>query len=97
MKWQRVTTSTPGVSISTMNAVIRRRARPSTVSSGVRAMTTITPAFVPLVHHSFSPFRMKCAPSGVGSARVVICAGSDPTLTSVRAKAEISPRATRGR
>src|SRR2546427_43326 len=60
-------------------------------------MTTITPAFVPLVHQSFSPLSMKELPSGVGSAWVSIVAGSDPAPDSVRAKAEISPPATRGK
>jgi hypothetical protein len=50
MKWQRRTTSTPGQSASTMNAVIR--------FGPVRAMTTISSAIVPFVHQSFSPFRM---------------------------------------
>ncbi len=59
MKWQRVTTSTPGAFISTMNAVMRLRGLPFTISSGVRAMTTITPAFTLLVHQSFSPLMTK--------------------------------------
>ena len=50
MKWQRCTTSTPGQSVSTMNAVI--------LFGPVRAITTISSAMVPLVHQSFSPFRM---------------------------------------
>ena len=49
MKWSRSTTSTPGQSASTMKALI---------FFPVRAMTTISSAMVPLVHHSFSPFRM---------------------------------------
>ena len=49
MKWQRRTTSTPGQSVSTMNAVI--------CFGPVRAITTISSAMVPLVHQSFSPFR----------------------------------------
>ena len=97
MKWQRCNTSTPGQSISTMNAVICSFDFPFTIFGGVLAMTTMTPAFVPLVHQSFSPLRMKCFPSGVGSAWVAIAAGSEPTSISVRANAEISPRATRGR
>ena len=92
MKWQRRTTSTPGVSMSTTKAVILLR--PSV--DGVRAMTTITPALTPFVHQSFSPLMMKCAPSGVGSARTSIFAGSLPTFGSVSAKAETSPAATRG-
>ena len=50
MKCSRWTTSTPGQSVSTMNAVI--------FFGPVRAMTTISSAIVPLVHQSFSPFRM---------------------------------------
>ena len=49
MKWSRCTTSTPGQSVSTMNAVI--------FFGPVRAITTISSATVPLVHHSFSPLR----------------------------------------
>ena len=49
MKWSRCTTSTPGQSVSTMNAVI--------FFDPVRAITTISSATVPLVHHSFSPLR----------------------------------------
>ena len=51
MKWQRMTTSTPGEDVSTMNAVIF-------FVSGCRAMTTKSSAIVPLVHQSFSPLRM---------------------------------------
>jgi hypothetical protein len=47
MKWSRWTTSTPGQSVSTMNAVI--------FFGPVRAITTSSSAIVPLVHHSFSP------------------------------------------
>ena len=47
MKWSRCTTSTPGQSVSTMNAVI--------FFGPVRAITTISSAMVPLVHQSFSP------------------------------------------
>ena len=90
-------TSTPGQSVSTMNAVIWSFDLPFTIFGGVRAMTTMTPAFVPLVHQSFSPLRMKKFPSGAGSACVAIAAGSEPTSVSVKANAEISPRATRGR
>ncbi len=50
MKWQRITTSTPGHSFSTMNAEIF-------LVSGWRAITTKRSATVPLVHHSFSPFK----------------------------------------
>ena len=95
MKWQRRTTFTPGQRVSTMKVVIP--ARPSGVSAGVRAMTTNQRALVPLVHQSFSPFRMKCPPSGVGSARACIRAASEPTEVSVSANAEMSPAATCGR
>ena len=47
-----------------MNAVIWFFALPFTIFGGVFAITTITPAFVPFVHQSFSPLRMKCFPSG---------------------------------
>jgi hypothetical protein len=80
-----------------MKAVIVFFSRPFTIGPGVRAMTTMRPAFTPFVHQSFSPLMMKFLPSGAGSARVVILAGSEPTLVSVKANAEISPRATRGR
>ena len=80
-----------------MNAVICLRSLPFTIFGGVFAITTSTPAFTPLVHQSFSPFRMNSEPSGVGSARRLIVAGSEPAFDSVSAKAEISWRATRGR
>ena len=64
---------------------------------GVRAITTISSAMVPLVHHSFSPSRRYAEPSGVGTAVVVMRAGSEPTSTSVSANAEMAPRASRGR
>ena len=48
MNDSRCTTSTPGQSASTTNALMR---------FPVRAITTMTPATGPLVHHSFSPFR----------------------------------------
>ena len=97
MNRQRWITSTPGEFISTMNAVICFRSLPLTNFDGVRAMTMITPALVPLVHQSFSPLRIKSFPSVVGSAVVCILAGSEPTSASVSANAEISPFATRGR
>ena len=50
MKWQRMTTSTPGHDFSTMKAEIF-------FVSGWRAMTTKSSAIVPLVHQSFSPSR----------------------------------------
>jgi hypothetical protein len=59
MKRSRSITSTPGELASTMNAVICLRGLPSTTRSGVRAITTINSARVPLVHHSFSPLMMK--------------------------------------
>jgi hypothetical protein len=63
----------------------------------VRAITTSSSAMVPLVHQSFSPLRMKASPSSVGSAVVVMAAGSEPTSLSVSAKAEMAPFASRGR
>src|SRR5947208_11667734 len=95
MKWQRCTTATPGQSASTMNAVICRFSLPFTTVDGVRAITTISSALVPLVHHSFSPFRIHACPSGLGTASVSIAAGSDPTPGSVSANAEIAPLARR--
>jgi hypothetical protein len=38
-------------------------------------------ARVPFVHHSFSPFRMKCDPSAEGSACERMFAGSEPAST----------------
>ena len=58
MKRERCTISTPGQLVSTMNAVICFFAFPFTIASGVRAITTISSARVPLVHHSFVPLRM---------------------------------------
>src|SRR5213082_2341006 len=83
MKWQRCSTFTPGQAVSTMNAVICRFSFPLTVLDGVRAITTISSALVPLVHHSFSPFRIHAFPSSLGVAIVSIAAGSDPTPGSV--------------
>ena len=97
MNSHRRTTSTPGQSVSTMNAVICRRSRPLTIFEGVRAITTSSSATVPFVHHSFSPLRMKACPSSVGTALVSIAAGSEPTPASVSAKAEIAPLARRGK
>ncbi len=53
MNRHRCVTSMPGVSISTMNAVIPPRFFPARRRR--LAMTTITPAFTPFVHQSFSP------------------------------------------
>ena len=64
---------------------------------GVSAMTAITSAIRPLVHQSFSPLMMKCLPSSVGVAVVSILRGSEPTLGSVRAKADIAPSANMGK
>ena len=89
MKWQRCVTSTPGQSDSTMKAVI--------LLSGVRAITTMTSAMVPLVHHSFSPLIRYASPSSVSVAVVCIRAGSLPTSGSVSAKALISPATNRGK
>src|SRR5438445_3783683 len=97
MKWQRCTTATPGQSASVMNAVICRFALPFTTLDGVRAITTISSALVPLVHHSFSPAKIHACPSGLGTASVSIAAGSAPTPGSVSANAEIAPLARRGK
>ena len=70
---------------------------PPTIFDGVRAITTSTPAFTPLVHQSFSPFRMNSEPSSRWLGVRLIVAGSDPAWISVSANAEISPPATRGR
>src|SRR5919197_386984 len=97
MNRQRYAISSPGVSTSTMNAVICLRSLPLTIFDGVRAMTTSTPALTPLVHQSFSPFKTNSEPSSVGSAFRLSVAGSEPACVSVNANAEISPDATRGR
>src|SRR2546430_1175278 len=96
MKWQRCSTFTPGHAVSTMNAVICRFSLPFTTLDGVRAITTSNSALVPLVHHSFSPFKSHAWPSGVGTAVVSSAAGSEPTPGPVRANAEIAPLARRG-
>jgi hypothetical protein len=97
MKRQRCVTSTPGHSVSTMNAVICLRGLPLTTLSGVRAITTRRSARVPLVHQSFSPLMMKCLPSAVGVAVVDMLAGSLPASTSVNANAVMAPFAMRGK
>jgi hypothetical protein len=97
MNWLRVTTSTPGEFASTTKVVICVRGLPSTSFGGVWAATMSRPARVPLEHQSFSPLSRKAAPSSVGTALVVMRAGSEPTPPSVSANAEISPAATRGR
>src|SRR6266480_1870176 len=97
MKWQRYVISSPGELTSTMKAVICLRSLPFTIFGGVFAITTSTPALIKFVHQSFSPLRIQADPSSVGSARKLIFAGSEPAFHSVRAKAEISRRATRGR
>ena len=90
------TTSTPGHAVSTMNVLISRRLRrPS--RAGVTAITTMISARGPLVHQSFSPFRIQCVPSGERSARVLKFAGSEPTSDSVSANADSAPPARRGR
>src|SRR5256885_7723481 len=96
MKWQRCSTFTPGHAALTVNAVICRFSLPFTTLDGVRAITTSNSALVPLVHHSFSPFKSHAWPSGVGTAVVSSAAGSEPTPGSVRANAEIAPLARRG-
>jgi hypothetical protein len=97
MNRQRCTISTPGHLASTMNAVICFRGLPFTMASGVRAMTTNSSARVPLVHQSFSPLRMKALPSSVGVAEACMFAGSLPASTSVSAKADMAPLASRGK
>ena len=78
MNRQRYAISSPGVSTSTMNAVICLRSFPPTIFDGVRAITTSTPAFTPLVHQSFSPVSTNSEPSAVGSAFKLSVAGSEP-------------------
>src|SRR5216110_366444 len=63
--------SSPGVSTSTMNAVICLRSFPPTIFDGVRAITTSTPAFTPLVLQSFSPLSTNSEPSADGSEFVL--------------------------
>src|ERR1051325_2811032 len=97
MNWQRCAISTPGVSVSRMKAEICFFSFPFTTFGGVCAITTMTSAFRPFVHHSFSPLRIQPLPSGDGVAMVCIFAGSEPTPGSVSANAEIAPLARRGR
>ena len=97
MNRDRCFTVTPGVFVSTMNAVICLRLFPSATLSGVRAMTTSSSARVPLVHHSFSPFSVQYVPSPLGVALVRMFAGSEPASVSVSANAEIAPFARRGK
>ena len=52
MKWRLWATSTPGQLVSTTKALMAS-------VFGLRAITTISSAIVPLVHQSFEPFRMK--------------------------------------
>src|SRR5256886_480621 len=61
-----------------MNAVICLRSFPPTIFDGVRAMTTSTPAFTPLVHQSFSPFRTNSLPSGLDPATMSLRAEPSP-------------------
>ena len=86
----------PGVFISRMKAEICFFSLPLTTFGGVCAITTMTSAFSPFVHQSFSPLRIHPFPSGEGTARVCIFAGSDPTPGSVSANAEMAPFARRG-
>src|SRR2546429_9198271 len=96
MKWQRCSTFTPGHAVSTMNAVICRFSFPFTTLDGVRAITTSNSAFVPLVHHSFSPFRIHAWPSGVGTAIVSIAAGAEPAPGPGRGEGGVGTLPTRG-
>src|SRR5262249_28752078 len=66
MNRHRCVISMPGVFISSTNAVIWFFGLPLTILGGVFAITTITPAFKPFVHQSFSPLRDKGAPVGRG-------------------------------
>ena len=93
---QTCPTSTPSHAVSTINALIGFRPRTPS-RAGVRTMTTMMSARGPLVHQSFSPFRIQCWPSSESSAVVDRFAGSEPTSCSVRAKADSSPAASRGR
>jgi hypothetical protein len=95
MKEHLCTTSTPGESVSTMNAVIGFLFEP--FSGGVRAITTMMSARGPLVVQSFSPFRTQWVPSADSSAVVDMFAGSEPTSFSVSANADSAPFANRGR
>ena len=94
MNSRRCTISTPGVSVSTMKALIG----PGLPSlPGVRAITTSSSAIEPLVHHSFSPSMQIGAAVGRRRGGGASCApGSEPTSFSVSANAEIAPRARRG-
>ena len=70
MNRQRCLTEMPGVLASTMKAVICFfRSLPSTIRSGVRAITTNRSARVPLVHQSFSPEIAPGVPIGAGRGR----------------------------
>ena len=91
MNWQRCTISNPGEFVSIVFSL------PLTTFGGVCAITTMSSAFRPFVHHSFSPLMIQPLPSGDGVAVVCIFAGSDPTPGSVSANAEIAPLASRGR
>jgi len=93
MKALRVSTVIPGESQGQMNAVI-----PPLDSSvlGTTAMTITTSAIAPFVAQSFVPFTTKPEPSSVGTALVVMRAGSDPTSGSVSRKAEMWVLATFG-
>ena len=62
MKRQRCMTSMPGVSRSTMKAVICLTSLPRFMMGGVAAMTTYRSAITPL-HQSFSPLMIECFPS----------------------------------
>ena len=79
MNRQRWVISTPGQSVSTMNAVTCGISLPFFIFGGVRAITTSSSAIVPFVHQSFSPLMMNASPSSVGTAVVVSAAGSLPT------------------
>ena len=90
------TTSTPSHAVSTMKAVIGLRLFTPSLA-GVRTMTTMMSARGPFVHQSFVPFRIQCSPSSDSTAFVERLAGSEPTSCSVKANADSSPPASRGR
>ena len=81
MKWQRYVISSPGVSTSTMKAVICLRSRAfHHFRWRLRHDHEHAGFDQPLVHQSFSPLRMKAEPSSVGSARKLMFAGSEPAF-----------------
>jgi hypothetical protein len=90
MKCERRSTFTPGQEVSTTNALIRR-------VPGCTAITTRSRRGCRWCTTASSRSGRRRSPSGVFSAVVLSRAGSEPTFGSVKAKAEISPLAQRGR